>query len=444
MSPFNALAAFAMTRAPEAVAKVADAAGKAADKAANQLAGNDNGEPLWLWLVFAAIVVASLVIDLNSHKSEDSDTTKNAAIWSCIWIGTAVIFGLAVWPIIGTEHVSQYFTAYLLEKSLSVDNLFVFLVIFTFFQVAPHQQRRVLFWGILGALVMRALFIFLGVEALLHFKWLFYVFGAFLVFTGVKLFKGDDDEVKPEENFFYKLALKHLPICDSDSTHFIHKENGRTLVTKLFVVLIVIETTDLMFAVDSIPAVVAVSQDMFVVYTSNIFAILGLRALYFLLSGIMRHLRYLNLGLGVVLSFIGVKMILACEHADFFGLFTIPGFGVEIPSTVSLGIICAILLVAVVASLMAKNKEGEETKAEDGSSKPAEADASSESSEGSQAKESEASKADAEAHGAAIATAPKEEEPSKDGESADKAGDSPKADASAAVEAPAPDEGKKD
>lgn len=330
--------------------------------AAPQLAAHaDNDEPWWLWAVFAAIVVISLIVDLGVHNKSHDDSTKQAAIWSCIWIGTAVIFGLAAWPFIGAQHVSAYFTAYLLEKSLSVDNLFVFLVIFSFFGINTHQQRRVLFWGIMGALFMRALFIFLGVEALLHFKVLFYLFGIFLVFTGVKLFKGDDAEVKPEENFFYKLALKHLPICDSDSTHFFHVENGRRMVTKLFVVLIVIETTDLMFAVDSIPAVVAVSQDMFVVYTSNIFAILGLRALYFLLAGIMKHLRYLNLGLGVVLAFIGVKMIIGCPDITMTlpiagTTFTIPGIGFEIPSTISLAVIACIIGTAIAASLAVKDK----------------------------------------------------------------------------------------
>ncbi len=354
------------TAAPEAA--------KALDSAAQKLgAHTDNDEPWWLWAIFAVIVLVSLLIDLGAHNKSSDDSTKQAAIWSCIWIGTAVIFGLAAWPLIGAEHVSAYFTAYLLEKSLSVDNLFVFLVIFSFFGINTHQQRRVLFWGIMGALFMRALFIFLGVEALLHFKALFYLFGIFLVFTGVKLFKGDDDEVKPEENFFYKLALKHLPICDSDSTHFFHVENGRRMVTKLFVVLIVIETTDLMFAVDSIPAVVAVSQDMFVVYTSNIFAILGLRALYFLLAGIMKHLRYLNLGLGVVLSFIGVKMIVGCPDIDVSIPFagksvTIPGIGFEIPSTVSLAIIACIIGTAIAASLIAQKRHPE---AAEESEKPA-------------------------------------------------------------------------
>ena len=191
------------------------------------IAAENNTEPLWLWIIFGAVVVASLIIDLFAHNKSHNDSLKSAAIWSAVWIGLAIVFGLAVWPIIGTEHVSQYFTAYLLEKSLSVDNLFVFIVIFSFFKIDVHQQRRVLFWGIMGALIMRALFIFLGVELLLHFKWLFYIFGAFLVFTGVKLLKSGDDEVKPEEQFIYKFALKHLPICDSDSTHFFHVENGK-------------------------------------------------------------------------------------------------------------------------------------------------------------------------------------------------------------------------
>ncbi len=320
------------------------------------IAEANNSEPLWLWLIFGAVVIASLIIDLFVHNKMHNDSIKQAAIWSGVWIGLAIAFGLAVWPIIGTEHVSQYFTAYLLEKSLSVDNLFVFIVIFAFFKIDVHQQRRVLFWGIMGALVMRAVFIFAGVELLLNFKWLFYFFGAFLVFTGVKLLKGDGGEVKPEDKFIYKFALKHLPICDSDTTHFFHVENGKRMVTKLFVVLLVVETTDLMFAVDSIPAVLAVSQDMFVVYTSNIFAILGLRALYFLLAGVMSHLRYLNVGLAVVLSFIGVKMILAGPEFSLFGLLTIPAPGVHIDPTISLAIVGSILAIAIAASLVAQRR----------------------------------------------------------------------------------------
>ena len=310
------------------------------------IAEANNSEPIWLWLIFGAVVIASLIIDLGVHNKNHNDSTKQAAIWSAIWIGMAVIFGLAVWPLIGTEHVSQYFTAYLLEKSLSVDNLFVFIIIFTFFKIDIHQQRRVLFWGIMGAIVMRALFIFVGVEALLHFKLLFYLFGAFLVFTGIKLLVGGGGDVKPENNIVYRFVLKHFPVCDSDSTHFIHIENGKRMVTKLFVVLLVIETTDLLFAVDSIPAVLAVSQDMFVVYTSNIFAILGLRALYFLLAGVMSHLRYLNVGLAAVLSFIGVKMILGGPH-----------IGIHIPSTISLAVVGAILAAAIIASLVAQRRE---------------------------------------------------------------------------------------
>ncbi|MDR0965537.1 MAG: TerC family protein [Myxococcales bacterium] len=320
-------------------------------------AQTDNSESIWLWIVFGVLVIVSLVIDLGAHKKDGSDTTKSAAIWSVVWIGLAIVFGFAVWPFIGAEHVSQYFTAYLLEKSLSVDNLFVFIVVFSFFKIDIHQQRRILFWGIMGAIVMRAVFIFLGVEALLHFKWLFYLFGAFLVVTGVKLLFSGDNDVKPEENFIYKFILKHFPVCDSDSTHFFHVENGKRMVTKLFVVLLVIETTDLMFAVDSIPAVLAVSQDMFVIYTSNIFAILGLRSLYFLLAGVMTQLRYLNVGLAVVLSFIGVKMILA---GDGFSIpwtdIRFPGFGIHIPSTVSLVVVATILGIAIVASLVAQKR----------------------------------------------------------------------------------------
>jgi tellurite resistance protein TerC len=304
------------------------------------------GSSIWLWVAFAVIVAVSLVVDLKAHDDNKAMTTKQSTLWSVAWISLAVLFGLGVSPFIGSERTLNYFTAYLLEKSLSVDNLFVFIVIFSFFKIPRRLQHRVLFWGILGALVMRAIFIFVGVELLSNFHFLFYVFGAFLVYTGAKLLFGKSEEVHPEKNIAYRFALKVFRVTDNiDSGHFFTVENGRRVVTRLLVVLVVIEATDVMFAVDSIPAVLAVTTDPFVVYTSNIFAILGLRALYFLLSGVMSQFRYLNVGLAFVLAFIGVKMIAGA--ADWF----------EMPSLASLLVVAGLLVTAIVASIVVDTRD---------------------------------------------------------------------------------------
>ena len=299
---------------------------------------------LVLWIVFAVVVLVSLAIDLGVHNKHHGSSTKEAAIWSAVWIGLAIVFGLAVSPFIGSDHTLEYFTAYLLEKSLSVDNLFVFIVIFSFFQIPQDLQRRVLFWGILGALVMRAIFIFVGVALLSKFHFLFYVFGAFLVYTGAKLLFSKDEEVQPEKNLAYRLARKLFHVSDDlSSEHFFVKEKGKWVATRLLVVLVVIEATDVVFAIDSIPAVLAVTQDTFVVYTSNIFAILGLRALYFLLAGVMGKFRYLNVGLAFVLAFIGVKMVLV----DFF----------KMPPLGSLVVVASLLTASIVASVIVDRRE---------------------------------------------------------------------------------------
>ncbi|HEY3450100.1 MAG TPA: TerC family protein [Myxococcales bacterium] len=307
------------------------------------------GSPV-LWIVFGVLVVVSLAIDLGVHKKDDHAMAPKAALfWALVWIGTAVAFGFGVSPFVGSTATLDYFTAYLLEKALSVDNLFVFIVLFGFFKIPPVLQRRVLFWGIVGALLMRAIFIFLGVALLSKFHFLFYVFGAFLIYTGGKLLFAKGEEVEPQKNFAYRLFTRFFRISENiEHGHFFVVENGRRVATRLMLVLVVIEATDVLFAVDSIPAVLAVTTDPFVVYTSNIFAILGLRALYFLLATWMARFRYLNVGLSFVLAFIGVKMISAT--AGWF----------KIPPALSLGVVGGMLTVAITASLLADRQEKKE------------------------------------------------------------------------------------
>jgi tellurite resistance protein TerC len=300
--------------------------------------GFDSSGTIALWIIFGVVVLASLFVDLGLHRDRHQMSTKESAIWAGVWIALAVVFGVAVSPVIGTPKTIDYFTAYILEKSLSVDNLFVFLVVFAFFKIPPELQHRVLFWGILGALVMRAVFILLGVALLARFHFLFYIFGAFLVYTGVKLLTSKGQEVHPEDNWASRAFRRFFPITDDISSgNFFVVEDGKRKATRLMVALVVIEATDLVFAIDSIPAVLAVTTDPFVVYTSNIFAILGLRALYFLLAGVMTKFRYLNYGLAIVLAFIGVKMIIV----DW----------VPIPALVSLSVVGGVLALAIAVSI---------------------------------------------------------------------------------------------
>ena len=300
-----------------------------------------------LWVGFFALVLAMLAVDLGvSRRRGGVMSLRTAAIWSAVWIGMALLFNAGIYLWQGTEPALEFFTAYLIEKALSVDNLFVFVLIFTMFGVPALYQRRVLFWGVIGALVMRGIFIAAG-SALLHrFHWLMYVFGAFLLFTAVKLARGGETEIKPERNPLIRLFRKIMPITERlEGEHFFIRHAGVLMATPLFLVLLIVESTDLVFAVDSIPAVLAVTQDPFLVYTSNVFAILGLRALYFLLAGAMTKFHYLKLGLSAILGFVGVKMLVA----DVF----------KIPVALSLGIIAGVLIVAVVASLMRARRLGD-------------------------------------------------------------------------------------
>ena len=293
-----------------------------------------------LWAIFSGVVLGMLALDLGVfHRRAHAVTLREAGIWSAIWITLALLFNAGVYMVRGTEPALEFLAAYLIEKSLSVDNIFVFLVIFTYFAVPAAYQHRVLFWGILGALVMRAIFIAAGLALLKYVHWIIYVFGGLLVFTGWKMLTERETSVHPEKNPVLRLLRRRVPITERFEGHrFFVLDQGRRVATPLLVVLAVIETTDLVFAVDSIPAVLAITRDPFIVYTSNVFAILGLRALYFLLAGIMDLFYYLRYGLGVILAFVGVKMMIT----DLY----------KIPTTASLAVIGAVLALSVAASVM--------------------------------------------------------------------------------------------
>ena len=301
---------------------------------------------VWMWAGFFALVLAMLAVDLGvSRRRTGALSLRTAALWSAVWIGMALLFNLAIYLWRGPEPALEFFTAYLIEKALSVDNLFVFVVIFAAFGVPALYQRRVLFWGVLGALVMRGIFIFAGAALLHRFNWLMYVFGAFLIFTAFKLGLGGETEIKPERNPFIRIFRKIMPVTEHfEGESFFVRHAGVLMATPLFLVLLVVESTDLVFAVDSIPAVLAVTQNPFLVYTSNVFAILGLRALYFLLAGAMVKFHYLKLGLSLILGFVGIKMLIA----GFF----------KIPIMLSLGAIAGILIISVVASLVRARRLG--------------------------------------------------------------------------------------
>ncbi len=294
-----------------------------------------------LWIGFTVFVIFMLVLDLGVfHRKAHSVSVREALTWTCVWIGLALVFNVGVYHYFGTQPALEFLTGYVIEKALSVDNLFVFLVVFAYFKVPEALQHRVLFWGILGALVMRAVFIALGAVLLQRFHFVFYIFGAFLIFTGIKMLsqKGED-EVHPERNPVLRLFNRFVPsVPDYRGSHFIVVEHGRKMATPLLMVLCVIEATDVVFAVDSIPAIFAVTTDPFIVYTSNIFAILGLRALYFALAGMMGKFHYLKPGVGLVLAFVGVKMTIA----DFY----------KVPIALSLGVILGVLGGAIVLSLL--------------------------------------------------------------------------------------------
>src|SRR5215475_6050244 len=331
------------------------------------------------WVGFCSFILVMLAIDIGVFNRKPHEISyRNAAIWSGVWITLALIFfGLLLgplgWELFGaTRHQKalEFITGYLIELSLSVDNLFVFLLIFSYFKVPPKYQHRVLYWGVLGALVMRVTMILVGTELINRFHWIIYVLGAFLIYTGIQMLRGGETELEPDKQPIIRFVTRHIPIVRHyERSKFFTKVDGKRVGTLLFLVLVVVEVTDLVFAVDSIPAIFGVTTDRFIVYTSNVFAILGLRTFYFLLAGVVERFHYLKLGLGIVLGFIGLKMLLPVITrilaAGFQGL----GFNhaadstshfSEIPIGIALGFVGVVLVASVTASLIWPKKHVEE------------------------------------------------------------------------------------
>jgi len=315
----------------------------AAEEAGENFASFD--VPLWIWAAFVALVAVLLIADLLLvHRTAHVISFKEAAIESSVWIAIGLSFTFVMLGWHGGQAAGEYLAGYLIEKSLSVDNVFVWAVIFSFFGVPREFQFRVLFWGIFGALVLRAIFIFAGVALIEQFEWVLYVFGAFLLYTAVRIARHEEAEVHPDRNIALRLVRRVVPSTnDYDGQKLFTRRNAKRLATPLFAVLILIETTDVVFAVDSIPAILAVSREQFIVFSSNAFAILGLRALYFLLAGAAGRFRYLNVGLGIILAFVGIKMLLTEVY--------------HFPTWLSLVIIAGVLTVTIVASLRAEARD---------------------------------------------------------------------------------------
>ena len=302
---------------------------------------------LLLWIGFNVFVLAMLALDLGVfHRKAHEVKIKEALWWSAVWIALALAFNAGIYFFRGEEAALEFLTGYLLEKALSVDNIFVFIMIFAYFRVPALYQHKVLFWGILGALIMRAIFIATGITLLQHFHWVIYIFGAFLILTGIKLAVQQDKEVHPEKNPVLKIFRRFMPVTKNfEGDKFLVKRDGRRFATPLLVVLLMVETTDVVFALDSIPAILAITTDPFIVYTSNVFAILGLRALYFALAGIMQMFHYLSYGLAAILVFVGIKMMIM----DFY----------KLPIGVSLGVVAGILAISVILSLVRPRRNAE-------------------------------------------------------------------------------------
>ena len=320
---------------------------------ASTAAGSENfasfHTPVWAWVALIGAITAMLIIDLLLvHKTAHVISIKEAAIESAVWISIGLAFGLFILAWQGGQAGAEYYAGFLIEKSLSVDNVFVWAVIFSFFAVPKQYQFRVLFWGIFGALVLRGIFIFAGVSLIEQFDWILYVFGAFLLYTAWKIARHDESEVVDYEKSFTMRTVRRLvpSTPEYDGQKLFTVQNGKRLATPLFAILILIEATDVVFAVDSVPAILAVSRETFIVFSSNAFAILGLRSLYFLLGGMQGKFRYLNVGLGVILAFVGMKMLLIGDP-----------FEIHVPTVVSLGVIFAVLTAAIVASLRADKRD---------------------------------------------------------------------------------------
>jgi len=298
---------------------------------------------LTFWILFNLFVLVMLVLDLGVfHRRTHVVKFREALLWSAMWIALAAIFAVIVYFWHGRGSALEFVTGYVIELSLSVDNLFVFLLIFRYFQVPTVHQHKVLFWGILGALVMRAIFILAGVGLIRQFHWIIYIFGALLVYSGIKLFRQENAEIHPEKNPLLRLFRRWIPVTnDYEGAKFFVRRPG-LYATPLFIVLLVVETTDVLFAVDSIPAILAITLDAFIVYTSNVFAILGLRSMYFALAGMMELFHYLHYGLSLVLIFVGGKMLVSHYY--------------QVPTELALGIVAGILIISVVASILHPRK----------------------------------------------------------------------------------------
>jgi tellurite resistance protein TerC len=307
--------------------------------------------PVLWWTLFNVFLLAMLALDLGIfHRKSHSVGMKEALTWSAVWIALALGFNAWLYVQRGPQVGLEFLTGYLIEKSLSVDNVFVFLLLFTYFRVPSSYQHKVLFWGILGALVMRAIFIFAGVALLDKFHWMIYVFGAVLILSGIKMALEKDKEVHPERNPVLKLFRRMMPITPTwVGDRFFTRQAGRLAATPLFVTLLLVETTDVIFAVDSIPAILAITRDPFIVYTSNAFAILGLRALYFALAGVMGLFHHLHYGLSAILVFVGIKMCVV----DVW----------KVPTLLSLGVVAALIAASVAASLLWPKKAPAQTPA---------------------------------------------------------------------------------
>ncbi len=299
---------------------------------------------IYVWFGFLLFIIAVLAIDLGLfHRKSHEVKIREALIWSTVWIGLALIFNYLIYIYMGKVKALEFLTGYVIEKSLSVDNLFVFIMLFSFFNVEAKYQHKILFWGILGAIILRAIFIFAGVALINNFHWIIYVFGAFLLFTGFKMLRNKEGDVNPSKNIFVRICKIFMPVTPvNHGSKFFVRIDKKLFATPLFIVLLIVEFTDLIFAVDSIPAILAISDDSFIIFTSNVFAILGLRALYFALAGITKYFYYLKYGLSAILVFVGAKMCISAFY--------------KIPVLFSLLVILGILLLSVLASVVIKNK----------------------------------------------------------------------------------------
>lgn len=300
------------------------------------------------WIGFGVFIALMLALDLGVfHRKSHEVHVREALVWCGLWVTLALLFNAVIWWWHGADAGMEFLACYLVELSLSVDNLFVFLLLFSFFHVPSQYQHKVLFWGILGALLMRAIFVAMGITLIARFHWVIYVFGAFLIFTGIRLVFSHGQEIHPESNPVLRLVRRLLPTTSGYvGSNFFVRSNGRLMATPLFIVLVLVETTDVVFAVDSVPAVLAITTDPFIVYTSNVFAILGLRSMFFALAGVMKLFRFLHYGLAAVLTFVGTKMIIA----DFY----------KVPIVASLLVIAGLLATAVLASLLYPKRDEEE------------------------------------------------------------------------------------